>query len=306
MKTGIQALQDAIKAGKERAEAAKAASGVGSSLGYFNWGAGDKKVLRLLTDEIITAEFYTNILNNKGKTANFLVDEADPDRIRRYMSPTPGLGWQKEWGTGNLIEPQTRQMTVGIAVLREEVLRDGKMVVQDHIYEKDVNGEKIPARFFGIIQQAHSNFWEPFASSCYERHGNTFCSRDYEVMRTGVQRNTTYQFIPLSEDPTLPNEQAVQQNYFYGAEYNKEDPDRFLKCSMTLMQWATYFGGEERFKHWLTPDGGSTPTPNGGSGLNEFHRDTTSNPGDEAQATPPPVSGQFAALREQLAKKVQQ
>ena len=299
--TGFQALQDAIKTGKEKAEA-RAAGASGASLGYFGWKQGDKKIIRFLTNDILTEDFYTNIICKDGKARTFLVDPADTDRLNHYRSPTPGIGWKKEF-SGEIVEPYTTRQTVNVAVLREEVLVDGKLVVQDHISEKEFNNTKYPARFFGIVQQAISNFWEPLATGVYERYGS-ICDRDLEVSRTGSAKNTNYSFIPLNQDPALATEEAVQQAYFYGAEWNAEDPDRFLKCSMTLNQWATYFSGEERYAHWLTPDS-STPatTTTSGGGLGEFHPTTTSNP-DEAQAVSP-TGTQFSSLRESLLKKAQ-
>lgn len=295
--TGMQALKDAIKAGQEKA-AAREASGGGSSLNYFSWKAGDKKIIRFLTDDILTEDFYLNIICKDGKTRSFLADPTDPDRLRRYMSPTPGIGWKKEF-SGEIVEPYSSRQTVNIAVLREEVLQDGKMVVRDHVYEREINGQKYPSRFFGIVQQAISNFWEPLTVSVYERYGS-ICDRDLEVIRSGAAKNTNYSFMPLQVVTELASAEAVAAAYFYGAEWNAEDPDRFLKCPMTLQQWATYFSGEERYTHWLTPNADSAAATStvAGVGLGEFHPQTTSNP-DEAQAVAP-ANSQFATLRDSL------
>lgn len=311
--TGMSALQSAIKVGQEKAEQRKAASG-GGTLNYFGWKPSEKKIVRFLTDDLLVDDFLLNIICKDGKPRTFLVDPADPDRLSRYMSPTPGIGWKKEYG-GEIVQPYTSRQAVNIAVKREEKLVDGKMVVSDFISEKEIDGQKLPARFFGIVQQAIGNFWEPLHNGIFERYQST-CDRDIEVSRSAGTKNTTYSFIPLHPIPELDSAEKVAAAYFYGHEWNKDDPDRFLKCPMTVTQWAAYFSGEERYAHWLTPDSGTTTitsaSPTGvataGGGLGEFAQGTTSNPGgDEAQASVP-ANSQFASLRASLiedAKKAQ-
>lgn len=286
----MQALQDAIEAGKRKAEAAQA--GGGKQLGYINWKAGEKKIVRFLTDDVITEGVYDFIVNNAGGTANFLVDPTDPDRIKRYMSPNPGIGWQKKFGTGELVEPVANAKGMCVAVVRREVPnREGKMEVEDFLYDKEIDGQTYPARTFGIVMQGVNNFWHTLATSCYSRYGS-ITTLDYEITRsTGTGRDTKYSILPLREIPELSTIEQVQDFYFYdkGAwDYDdndeaakkriKEDSSRFLKCPMTIHQWAAYYSGEERYKHWLTPKNGADNS----SGLGEFHSSTTHN--DEAQA----------------------
>jgi hypothetical protein len=297
--TGRQALQNAIKEAQEKAQ--ERADGLaGPSLGYYNWKPGDKKIIRFLTDDILTEDFLTNIICKDGKTRSFLVDPDNPEPLRRYMSPTPGVGWKKEF-SGEIVEPYTTRQTVNVAVWREEVLVEGKMVVRDHVTEKEFNGQKFPALFFGVVQQAISNFWEPLATSVWDRY-QTICDRDLEVIRTGDKKNTNYGFMPLNQDPALMTQEAVQQVYFYGAEWNQEDPDRFKKCSMTLTDWAAYFSSEKRYERYFAQE--SSSTGGSSSGLDEFRAATTSNPGDEAQAVPPTGTA-FTSLRESLLNKGQ-
>lgn len=303
--TGVQALQEAIEESQRRADAARSGSS-GQMLNYWNWKPGDRKVVRFLADDLITEDFLDFILDNTGQTKNFMVDPADPDRLRRYMSPTPGIGWRRHPKTGELEDPKPRKMSVCVAVLRQEVPGpDNKMVIEDYLYDRTVNGQTYPSRWFGIVQQSLSNFWHTLAVSCYKRYG-TICDRDYEITRTGDGFNTTYDIIPLPEVPELTDPEAVKQFYFYGQEWSPEDPERFLKCPMTTAQWASYFSGEERYRHWLSPLPGTapaagSPATSAPSGLDEFRRETTHN--DEAQAAVMPASGtKFASLSETLLK----
>lgn len=316
--TGIVNLQKEIEKADQRAKAATSGAS-GSSLGYFNWKPGDKKILRFLTDAVITEDFYDFIVDKEGGTKTFLVDPTDPARIKRYMAPTPGIGWQKEWGTGNLREPQPRQLGVGVAVLRTERPDDsGKLILEDYVYDKDIEGTNYHCRFFGIVQQSVSNFWHTLATTCFSRYGS-ITTVDYLIERQGEGRKTKYSIIPLPEVAELSTPESVKQFYFYGAEWNKEDPNRYLKCPQTLDKWAEYFSSEERHNFWLTPDDGSAPA--GGTatsataatsslssmqstGLDEFSPATTTNPvasppADEAQASQPSGTS-FASLQETL------
>jgi hypothetical protein len=309
--TGIQALKNAVQEGKDRAAEREASGGGRPFPGYFSWKPGDKKIIRFLTDDIITEDFFTNVICNDGKTRTFLPDPVDGQgRLHRYMSADPGIGWKKEFG-GDVVEPYSTRQTVGIAVKREEVLRGDKLVVQDDKTEKEFNNQKYQTLFFGIVQQSISNFWDPLISSVADRY-HSICGLDLEVVRTGDSKNTNYGFMPLIVVPELATVEAVQQAYFYGNEWNAEDPDRSLKCPMTLMEWAVYHSSEEYYAKWLTPkdaQASNTPTspPTGGtntlssSGLGEFKASTTSNPADEAQAT----SGSFASLRQNLIDNAQ-
>jgi len=298
--SGIEFIQEALAESKKRSEAISAGSG-GKSPQYFNWKPGDKKILRFLADDAVTAEFYDFILDKTGATKNFMVDPADPGRLQRFMSPTPGIGWRRNPKSGVLEEPKVRKLSVAMAVLRTEVPRDGKLVLEDFLYEKELaDNQTAPARFFGVVQQSISNFWHTLAVSCFARYG-TLCDRDYEVSRVGGGLDTKYDIIPLPEVPELSDPATVKSFYGYGAPWDANDPQRFLKCPMTILEWAQYFAGEERYRHWLTPDGGQPPahTP---SGNDEFHPATTLN--DEAQASAPvspaPSSTSFATLQEQL------
>lgn len=285
--TGLQALQSAVKEGQEKAKEREESGDFQRLPGYFTWKPGDKKILRFLTNDILTEDFYQSIVCNDGKPRSFLVDPADPERLLRYVSKDPGPGWRKEFGTGELIEPWCSKQTVGIAVQREEVLREGKMVPQD---KEEDPGKK----FFGIVQQAISNFWEPLTTGIYERFGD-ITGRDIEVIRTGTNKQTVYGFMPLNPVPELETVEAIQAAYFYGYQDNQDDPDRFKKCPMTLSEWAVYFSSEERHARWLTPKDGSASA-----------RATTTtaaaqSSGDEAQAAP----GPFASLRDNLVKNSQ-
>lgn len=300
-KSGIQALQDAIQDSEKRAEAAQ--SGGGRSLGYISWKPGEKKILRFLTDDIVTEPMYDFIVDNTGQTKNFLVDPTDPKRLMRYMSPTPGIGWRKEFGTGKLIEPKPTVKGIGIAVVRKEVPGANGMQVEDLLNDKEIDGKQYPFRTFGIVMQGINNFWHTLATSCFARYG-TITNLDYEITRTGDGRDTKYSILPLREVAELSTVEAVQQFYFYGAPWDENDDLRFLKCPKTVHQWAQEFSSEDRHKHWLgdpqTPATTATTTTNG-DGLGEFAKATTSN--DEAQAALPTTSGtSFASLQDTLLK----
>jgi hypothetical protein len=104
--TGIAGMEKAFQDSQKRAEAAKkAAEGGGSKIGYFNWKPNDTKVLRFLTDELITAQFHEFIFDSTGKTKNFMIPPNDPTILTRYQSPSPGIGWKQDYKSKQLVDP---------------------------------------------------------------------------------------------------------------------------------------------------------------------------------------------------------
>jgi hypothetical protein len=341
--TGLGYVHEAIKEAQRKAEAAKSFA-PGATLNYLNWKPGDKKIIRFLTDKVITEDFATFILDKNGQTKNFMIPRSDPHRLDRYRSPVPGIGWQKKYKTNELIEPYFTKQTACVAVLRDEVMGpNGKLEVIDYIYERDLTDKEgnvlgtAPSRYFGIVLQNTSSFWQGLATSCYNRFG-TICDHDYIIERLDVPGAARYSHIPIEpKDPDLASEEAVQAFYFYGQKWDTADPDRFLKCPQTNPEWAEYYSSEDRFKFWLVPDetplrGAATPTPQPSrgidfsrlgqpaatpvpaTGLGEFHPDSTTNPAsvaDEAQVSgqPPamPTAGEkFGTLKETLLKNAPQ
>lgn len=288
--TGMAHMQTAIDEGKKRAAQAQSGGG-GKALHYFNWKPGDKKILRFLTDDVMTEEFAEFILDKTGNTKNFMIPPSDPNILNRYRSPSPGIGWRKNPKTGALEDPKTRKVGIGIAVLRTESVVDGKLQVQDYLYDqavKDDNGNEAHylSRHFGIVQQSVSNFWHTLAVSCFKRYG-TICDRDYLIERSGAGLDTKYDILPLDPDPDLATVEAVQNFYFYGQQWDEADGDRFLKCPQTLVQWAQYFSNEDRFKRWLVPDT-QTPvqSPLGASLQGQYVVGQTPNPHPQTMQSP--------------------
>jgi hypothetical protein len=323
--SGSEVLAQAIEEGKRKSDAARSAAS-GKSLQYFNWRPGDKKIIRFINDDYITEYFYDFILDRTGNTKNFMVDPSDRERLFRYINRQTGVGMRRNPKTMVLEEPQLptpeakgpgapRKMAVCVAVLRTEVRREGKLVIEDYLYDRDDNGTAFPARYFGIVQQSISNFWHTLIVSCHARYG-TLCDRDYEVTREGEGFDTKYSIIPLPEVPELTDTEMVKKFYGYGDPWDANDPHRYLKCPMTTHEWAEYFSGEERYRFWLDPAAAPAETesapapaaaPAGGgytpSGIDEFHKDTTHN--DEAQAMAPvqttsSSATSFATLQDEL------
>lgn len=256
--TGLQHMRAAIEDAQKRSEAIQAGAS-GSNLEYFSWKANDSKIVRFLTDNVMTENFAQFILDKDGKTRNFLIPADDPQRLNRYRSPSPGVGWQKHFKSGNLEEPKIRQLGIGVAVLRQEGPSvDGKMTIEDALVEREFDGKKYVGRQFGLVQQSIGNFWHTLAVSCFKLYG-TICDRDYLIERSGDGLDTKYSIIPVGTDPELDTLQKVQDFYFYGQKWDKDDPMRYAKCPQTLEEWATYFSSEDRFKHFLLPEGQSAP-----------------------------------------------
>jgi hypothetical protein len=302
--TGIQALQDVLDSEAARVEAIKASTG---RLDYFTWKPGDKMILRFLTDDMVSADFYNFVITKKGTPQSFMINPDNPDYLRKYQSPSPGIGWTRKYKSEELIQPKPRPQTANIAVLRVEVpdpTDRSRLMLTDAIEDKTIDNTVFKARKFGVVVAPSDSLWNSLKNSCISRFG-TLTDRDYEITRIPTERGTNYSVIPLSPVPELDSAEKVAAAYFYGQPWNSEDPERFMKCPKTTLDWAQEYSGEERYKFWLTPDSAESaavPAPpatapvTAGGGLGEFAQSTTSNP-DEAQAAP--VTN-FSSLAETL------
>lgn len=297
-RTGADALKKAIKT-------AGSAGSFTGKLGYCNWKEGESKVLRFVTDvdDVLTVKFYEWIVDNQGKSQNFIVApdlyDGGPDWVKEYG------GKMREKGlTGDLVDPFPRERTVAIAVLQEEDPQEvnGKTVIRyrDAIEEIEYKGEKYPSRQFVIIKQALRNFWQPLVGF-YDEY-DTICDRPYKITRVGARTDTTYQVVPKTPEPGDFDYKEHLANYGYGEVRDENDPDRFLFCPQTLMEWAEYYCSEDRVKFFLgdpkdRPQKKETEEVASSNGTGPVTEES-----DEAQASPPPEGGDFSDLRARLRK----
>lgn len=307
MKTGFDHVDKAAEDARNRSSQVFA-----GRLNYFTWKDGDTKILRFLTDEVLLVQFYEMVVNNQGRFIDFIVA---PD-LHADDPSWRGEDWVLKYGgkvhengiSGPLVTPTPKIRSAGVAVLREEAPHEpgGRvMAYQDHLYETNVSGVNYPARFFGVVKQSLQLFWTQMSG--YHHEFGTICDRDYKIKRVGGKLDTTYNIIPLKEDPDF-DILALQQAYGYGRVVDpakaKDDQERFLYCPQTVQEWAEQYAGEDRVKFWLgDPKDQNQAATNGSttnyipSGVDEFHKDTTQN--DEAQAADPPQTD-FSSLRSRL------
>lgn len=284
-KTGLAGVKESIDRAKSRQ------GGGGGNLRYFTWKDGDKHVLRFLTDDVITTHFYEWVLGKDGKATRDFISapsyyEDDPnwkgeDWIQKYG------GQSRDFKTKMLQEAKSRELTVGLAVKREEYSNDGKQGVRDVLDKIEVNGTSYASRFFGIVKQSHGNFWGDLLVF-YNRYG-TICDRDYEITREGDGKDTKYRFFALDPDPELPDAATAQAHYGYGKKHDADDPKRFLYVPQTLTEWAEFYASEDRAKYWLE----GTPTRPTGSDGDESATETS-------VSTDADTTDEFEELRKQL------
>ena len=297
MKTGLDAVRESIERAKAKAQSQLPSRG----LNYFSWKDGEKKILRFLTDEIITAQFYEFICGNDGRPHDFLYSpdvfgQGSEDFVVKYGGKSFERGL-----SGPLVDPRLKERTVAIAALRAEIpsAAGRGLTTIDHTYDQEVDGKSYKSRWFGIVKQATGNFWSDLIYVA-ERYDGSLCKRDWEVTREGGGLDTKYHFIAMDPDPDLKEIDQVQKFYGYGKEMPSDDPDRFLFCPQTLDQWAKNYAGEDRVKFWLTSKENGQPINT--SGMDEFAAGTTHNPNpDEAQAQPPSAT-EFADLKDRLSR----
>lgn len=317
--TGYQKMQEAIKQGK---------SGGGSGtprLDRISWKDGERKIVRFLTDDAITADWYEFIAVKDGFTRGFLINP-QTDWVAKYASPTPGLGWRRNPKTQQLEERTVRRMGATVATLREEKPNPAGRgtVIEDAMPSLEINGTTYPSRVFGVIQQSMTFFDQ--ITGFFERYGTTI-DRDFQITRKGGGFDTHYQIVPLDPIEELRDAEVVQKFYGYGRPWPKnphkdeqgnpiDRPDpkaveewnqRFLFCPQTLLEWAENESSEDKAKYWLTGESDKAETPPQ-TGFAEYKKETTSNPApvaDEAQVVAP-TGTNFASLRDTLLSNTNQ
>ena len=294
--TGLDALKNAITEGKARSSGGP--SQFSNRLEYFAWKAGDTKIIRFLTDDLVVGDFADRVLTNTGKAMDFFVPDADNNILTEYGAQS------QEWG-GNLIPLKLVRRGVGVAVLRDEKPLAGqtypgggqKTELVDYTYQKDVGGTPHQARWFGVIKQSPSNFWDTLIMGSASRFG-TLCDRDYSVTRIGGDKDTKYSFVPLDPVEELRDPEAVRAFYGYGKPWDQNDPNRFLYCPQTLPEWVDYYGGRERVEHWLAPKNGQAPAQTYTPVVTQ--QGWASPEADEPQAAQPATGTSFDDLRSKL------
>lgn len=257
METGLAALQQTINNSKRKG------GGNGSRVGYISWKDQETKVLRFLTNEVISAQVAEWVITHDGKSQDFMVDSVKGNFVQKYG------GMSKNRQTGQLEEPKLKPKGIAIAVIRkEEPLGGGRTQIVDAFESQTANGTNFQGRTFGIVKQGIKNFWKPLLAMASNYEG--LCDRDYAITRDGDNVDTIY--LPRPIEPTADTDQLrdiniLQQYYGYGRPWDDNDPERFLFCPQTLEEWADYYSGEERAKFWLAPkQGAAVPSSFGAPG----------------------------------------
>lgn len=243
--TGLDALLQSINSAKSKGK------GNGSKLGYITWKDGETKVLRFLTNEVLSVDVAEWVATNDGKTQDFMVDATKGNFVAKYNGKTKNRQTQ-EWE-----DPKLKKKGIAVAVIRKQVpLGGGRTEIVEHTEMVTHDGVAYNARVFGVLKQALPNFWKPLMAIA-ANYGGLITDRDWAITRSGGDKDTIY--IPQPIEPTgdageaLRDPEVVAQYYGYGRPWNEQDPERFLFCPETLPQWAEYYSGEERAKFWLTP-----------------------------------------------------
>jgi hypothetical protein len=275
-------------------EAGAKGGGFSGRLGYFGLDEGETVVIRFLTDldkDVVTLDFWEFIVDNKNKPQNFAVaadvyeNKDQTDYVIEYG------GRQRDFTTKELIDPSPKTRSVGLAVECEEYAEEqsnGRPKIKHRPMLVDIetkNGVKKGYRFL-IVKQAYKNFWGPLKSHWEENNG-TICDRYYKVKRVGKGSDTTYTFMEKEEDPTWEDDpdaayEALQAQFGYGVDVDKDDDNRFQFVPQTVEEWARDSCSEDRVKYFLG---------------DEEERDAQNNKSkgddaeDENEAAAPPSSG---------------
>jgi len=192
------ALQKGMSAVKASIERSQRSSGPREyeRTPWYNWNAGESKVLRFLTDanDIFVVPVHSMVPTFDGKKKNF---------VCRSVFDAPCELCAREKGTPGAYR---RDVGYGVAVLREEVREevDGQSKVVGYRdvtseYEEIVDGKTVIKKkpYVGIVSQGMRNFWNTIAVIS-EKYGS-LRDREIEIIRQGQGTDTTYMAFALPE-----------------------------------------------------------------------------------------------------------
>lgn len=238
-------------------------------------GKDFKKIVRFLTDDVITCKIYGFVkggANGKGR------DFIDPDSLLDENGKPifEELAGEKDYFRTNGIKLPTykgdlkdakdiaSEQTIGLAVLREEYTvegeRNGKTIripkmrdkIEKREWEKDGEKKSEEGIVVGVVKQSYKNFWSQLAGY-YNRYG-TICDRDYEITRKGNGTDTSYSIIRLDAADDLP--EVVDADASVLMEH--------YKPKMTLKDWVVPKAKYDAAAEWhggVKKEGGGTSEP---------------------------------------------
>lgn len=254
-----------------------------------------EKVIRFLTDDIVTAKVYGFVKGGPKHTG------------RDFVSPyslydedgTPNFDWVPEakdyfldnnislpdYG-GKVLPPEryAKEQAFGLVVLREEVPNpDGRgTIVQDKIvhreWEKDGEVKSYDGPVYGYVKQGFPNFWQVLVGF-YNRYG-TLTDRDYVITRQGNDKNTKYHIVPCDKDPDLLTPEQLAERY---------DPPQDLSDLMKRM--SDY----DAAKEWYEAKPSSE-----GEDRQEAKASTGSAPQESSEKVHKPSGGAASSMRARL------
>lgn len=286
MRKGIAAVEEAGAKG----------GGFSGRLSYFGLEADETVVIRFLTDldkDVVTLDFWEFIVDNKGKGQNFAVAADVYDNKDQTDYVVEYGGRQRDWQTKELIDPVPKTRSVGLAVECEEYAEEGpngrpKIRYRPLVVDIETkNGVKKGYRFL-IVKMAYKNFWGPLKSH-WEENNQTICDRYYKIKRVGKGSDTTYTFMEKEVDPAWEDDpdaayKALQAQFGYGVEVEKDDDNRFQFVPQTVEEWARDSCSEDRVKYFLGDEEERDAQSNKGS------KAAASDEDDDDEATPAPSS----------------
>lgn len=227
-RSGYQAIQATMERASERSD--------GFDYGFISWKDKDRKVIRLLTDNVVTIGFHDYVRCLDGKNRSFTcAKELNTPRACYICDNVTTLD-----DDNNAIPSRPRQIGIGLAALRNEVQGGG---IED-VLEKDDKGNSHPS--IGIVSQSVSNFWGNL-NGYFVRYGTTI-DRDYEITRVGKDQTTHYTVIHCDKVEGLADADDIAKHYAI-------TPDDLIESYIENM------GTESRYSRLVIGTAENNPTP---------------------------------------------
>lgn len=259
---GLGAAQKAVEQSQKRGGGS---GGDGKYLANIFWkddrdkeAENYKKVVRFLTDDIITCQQYTFVKGGEDGKRNrdfVVVDSVRDIKDDEGNLVFPELADTKDYFVSNGLKldnfkrelvpaEKTRQDRIlGLVVIREEVSEvvDGKrrLVVRDKMEErtwKDSEDQehKESGLVYGVVSQSRKNFWNTLIG--YAMRYGTLTDRDYEITQNGNGKDRTYTIVPLDQDPELKTPEQLAKRY---------------TPPMTLRDWVVDRASYDEIADWV-------------------------------------------------------
>lgn len=208
---GLGAMMQAHKEATTREEGS-------SSINSFGIKAGENKVIRFVTDDVIGLYIHSYVDCRDGKKRTFICPNQSDGELHDNGECLICKYYTKVSAKGNTIPMKPSMRGIGLVVERysdapgqplKDVVYDTPQKIMVDGKEEEVTG--LPIVY--LLNMPIKGFWS-HATAAASRYG-TLMDRDYALSRQGEKLDTTYSIMPLdkSDSPDLDTKEKTEAAY---------------------------------------------------------------------------------------------